>query len=77
MYAIRSYYGKLGGDFIDFIQLGPDKSLFVMGDVSGKGLNASMSMVILKSVLRTFLSETGDFKQLVVKVNSFIRNNFV
>ncbi len=66
---------KLGGDFIDFIQLGPDKSLFVMGDVSGKGLNASMSMVILKSVLRTFLSETGDFKQLVVKVNSFIKNN--
>lgn len=66
---------KLGGDFIDFIQLGPEKSLFVMGDVSGKGLNASMSMVILKSVLRTFLSETGDFKQLVVKVNAFIKNN--
>lgn len=66
---------KLGGDFIDFIQLGADKSLFVMGDVSGKGLNASMSMVILKSVLRTFLSETGDFKQLVIKVNAFIKNN--
>lgn len=66
---------KLGGDFIDFIQLGPEKSLFVMGDVSGKGLNASMSMVILKSVLRTFLSETGDFKQLIVKVNAFIKNN--
>jgi len=66
---------KLGGDFIDFIKLGDDKYLFVMGDVSGKGLNASMSMVILKSVLRTFLSETGDFKQLVVKVNLFIKNN--
>jgi len=66
---------KLGGDFIDFIKLGDDKYLYVMGDVSGKGLNASMSMVILKSVLRTFLSETGDFKQLVVKVNLFIKNN--
>ncbi len=66
---------KLGGDFIDFIGLGPDKYLFVMGDVSGKGLNASMSMVILKSVLRTFLSETGDFKKLVGKVNLFIKNN--
>lgn len=65
---------KLGGDFIDFIKLGDDKYLFVMGDVSGKGLNASMSMVILKSVLRTFLSETGDFKKLVVKVNLFIKN---
>ena len=66
---------KLGGDFIDFVKLADDKYLFVMGDVSGKGLNASMSMVILKSVLRTFLSETGDFKQLVVKVNLFIKNN--
>lgn len=66
---------KLGGDFIDFIQLSNDKYLFVMGDVSGKGLNASMSMVILKSVLRTFLSETSDFKELLVKVNKFIKNN--
>lgn len=66
---------KLGGDFIDFIKLADDKYLYVMGDVSGKGLNASMSMVILKSVLRTFLSETKDFKKLVVKVNLFIKNN--
>jgi serine phosphatase RsbU (regulator of sigma subunit) len=66
---------KLGGDFIDFIKLGEEKYLYVMGDVSGKGLNASMSMVILKSVLRTFLSETSDFKKLVVKVNGFIKNN--
>lgn len=66
---------KLGGDFIDFIKLAEDKYLYVMGDVSGKGLNASMSMVILKSVLRTFLSETKDFKQLVIKVNLFIKNN--
>jgi len=66
---------KLGGDFIDFIKLSEDRYLYVMGDVSGKGLNASMSMVILKSVLRTFLSETSDFKQLVIKVNLFIKNN--
>ena len=66
---------KLGGDFIDFIKLSSDKYLFVMGDVSGKGLNASMSMVILKTVLRTFLRETQDFKHLVVKVNSFVKNN--
>lgn len=66
---------KLGGDFIDFIKLNTDKYLFVMGDVSGKGLNASMSMVILKTVLRTFLRETQDFKHLVIKVNSFVKNN--
>lgn len=34
-----------------------------------------MGMVILKSIIRTFLSETTDFKLLVAKVNTFIREN--
>ena len=66
---------QLGGDFIDFIKLTEDKYFFLIGDVSGKGLSASMSMVILKSTLRTFLIETHDFKELVVKVNHFIKTN--
>ncbi|ULQ58853.1 SpoIIE family protein phosphatase [Brucepastera parasyntrophica] len=66
---------QIGGDFIDFIKLTDEKYLYVMGDVSGKGLNASMSMVILKALLRTMLAETTDFKQLVIKVNAFVRNN--
>lgn len=66
---------QLGGDFTDFIKLSEDRYLFLIGDVSGKGLSASMSMVILKSVLHTYLSETPDFKELVVKINSFIKEN--
>ena len=66
---------QLGGDFTDFIRLSEDRYLFLIGDVSGKGLSASMSMVILKSVMHTYLSETSDFKELVVKINSFIKNN--
>jgi len=66
---------QLGGDFTDFIRLSEDRYLFLIGDVSGKGLSASMSMVVLKSVMHTYLSETPDFKELVVKINSFIKNN--
>lgn len=66
---------QLGGDFIDFIKLTEDKYFFLIGDVSGKGLSASMSMVILKSTLRTFLVETRDFKELVARVNHFIKAN--
>jgi hypothetical protein len=66
---------KLGGDFIDFVKLAPDRWFFIVGDVSGKGLNASMSMVILKSTIRLFLREEKDFNRLVVKVNAFIKNN--
>jgi hypothetical protein len=66
---------KLGGDFIDFVKLSPDRWFFVVGDVSGKGLNASMSMIILKSTIRIFLKEERDFSRLVVKANAFIKEN--
>ncbi len=66
---------KLGGDFIDFIKLSGNRYLLVLGDVSGKGLNASMSMVILKSIIRTFLHQTKDFKEVVVRTNSFIKEH--
>jgi hypothetical protein len=66
---------NLGGEFIDFIKLGEDRYISIIADLSGKGINASMSMVIVKSLLRTFLMETTDFKELVQKVNYFIRMN--
>lgn len=66
---------NIGGEFIDLIKLSEDRHIFVMGDLSGKGIAASMSMVIVKSVIRTFLKDTKDFKLLVEKVNEFIRFN--
>ncbi|MBD5414072.1 MAG: serine/threonine-protein phosphatase [Treponema sp.] len=66
---------NIGGEFIDMIRLTDTRHLFVMGDLSGKGIAASMNMVILKSIIRAYLRETHDFKQLVVKANHFIRYN--
>ncbi len=67
---------SIGGEFIDFIRLNDSRHIFIIGALSGKGIAASMSMVIMKSIIRTFLVETSDFKLLVEKVNGFIRNNF-
>lgn len=66
---------NIGGEFIDLIKLSEDKHVFVMGDLSGKGISASMSMVIVKSIIRTYLADTSDFKLLVEKINKFIRFN--
>ena len=66
---------NIGGEFIDFIRLNDTRHIFIIGALSGKGIAASMNMVILKSIIRTFLAETKDFKKLVVKVNDFIRDN--
>ncbi len=67
---------NIGGEFIDFIRLTDTRHLIVVGDLSGKGIAASMNMVILKSIIRTYLAETHDFKKLVAKINVFIREGF-
>ena len=66
---------NIGGEFIDMIRLTDTRHLFVVGDMSGKGIAASMNMVILKSIIRTYLAETHDFKELVIKINGFIRDS--
>lgn len=66
---------SIGGEFVDMIRLTDTRHIFVIGALSGKGIAASMGMVILKSIIRTFLSETTDFKLLVAKVNDFIRES--
>lgn len=66
---------SIGGEFIDMIRLTDTRHLFVVGDLSGKGIAASMNMVILKSIIRAYLSEVHDFKQLVVKLNRFVRDS--
>ena len=66
---------NIGGEFIDLIRLTDKRHLFVVGDLSGKGIAASMNMVILKSIIRTYLAEVHDFKQLVKKLNTFVRDS--
>ena len=66
---------NIGGEFVDMIRLTESRHLFVVGDLSGKGIAASMNMVILKSIIRSYLAEVHDFKQLVVKLNSFVRDS--
>lgn len=66
---------NIGGEFVDMIRLNDTSHIIVTGSLSGKGISASMSMVILKSIIRTFLADTHDFKKLIQKVNAFIRAN--
>ncbi len=66
---------NIGGEFVDFIRLTDTRHIFIIGALNGRGIASSMNMVILKSIIRTFLEEISDFKELVVKVNSFIRDN--
>ena len=43
---------SLGGDFIDFIRLTDSRYMMIMGDVSGKGVPASLFMMKTQAVVR-------------------------
>lgn len=64
---------NIGGEFIDLVRLTDTRHIVVLGAMSGRGLTASMSMVIMKSAIRTFLMEIQDFKELARRINRFVR----
>ncbi len=49
---------SVGGDYYDFIWLGPDHLGFVVADVSGKGVHAALLMASLQAHLRSQSSTT-------------------
>lgn len=64
----------LGGDIFDTVKLSDQRWFMVIGDISGKGLNASMSMIILKSMIRTLIAEEKNFTNFISRINLFIKD---
>jgi sigma-B regulation protein RsbU (phosphoserine phosphatase) len=56
---------EIGGDFYDFLPLGPDVMLVVIGDISGKGIPAAMLLALARTVLRTGAARTTDPGELL------------
>ena len=61
--------GFVSGDYVDLIPTGPDAFYFALGDVSGKGIAASMLMSHLHATLRTLLPLNKSIEE-VVKIAS-------
>jgi serine phosphatase RsbU (regulator of sigma subunit) len=73
---------ELSGDFYDFVELDGGKCAFVIGDVSGHGIEAGILMGMTKKVLSIRLSEIGDPVAALKKTNADIvkdmdRSSFV
>lgn len=53
-YSSATELARIGGDFYDVFDVGDETVAFVLGDVSGKGLEASTLTVMAKSTIRAF-----------------------
>ena len=66
---------EVSGDFYDYFSLGEDCIGFVVGDVSGKGLDASMLMVRASSLLRWIGKDRLPPSQWLEKANKELCEN--
>ena len=61
--------GTVSGDFCDFIKMDDENVLFALGDVSGKGISASLMMSHLHALIRSLLSFNLPVNEIVTRVN--------
>jgi len=61
--------GTVSGDFCDFIKLDDQSVLFVLGDVSGKGISASLMMSHLHALIRSLLLLNLPVNEIVTRAN--------
>lgn len=60
----------VGGDYYDFLDLGPGRLAFVLADISGKGISAALLMANLQANLRSQSAlATEDLSKLLCAVN--------
>lgn len=66
LYASMSPAKEVGGDFFDFFKVDDDHLCLVMADVSGKGVPASLFMVISKTLIKN-RAQRGDSPAEILK----------
>lgn len=68
-YPTRLHEARIGGDYYDFLPLGPRRLAVVIGDISGKGLAAAVHTAMAKYSLRAFTAQDMPPVEVVARAN--------
>ena len=60
---------QVGGDYFDLIPVGDDKLFVVVGDVSGKGLSASLYMTKLQTMIESACVPGSEPREILIDIN--------
>jgi sigma-B regulation protein RsbU (phosphoserine phosphatase) len=63
---------EVGGDYYDFLNLGPNSLLLVIADVEGKGVSSALVMSNLQATLRGLAGHLHSLEDLVHSINEMI-----
>lgn len=68
----RTDEARIGGDYYDFLPLGPRRLAFFIGDISGKGLAAAVYTALAKYTLRAFAAQGMSPQEVVSRANTVL-----
>jgi serine phosphatase RsbU (regulator of sigma subunit) len=63
---------EVGGDWYDVIPRGRDGCVFVVGDISGRGLPAATTMAALRFAVRAYLAQGDDVETVLAKLRGLL-----
>ncbi|MCK4288885.1 MAG: SpoIIE family protein phosphatase, partial [Bacteroidales bacterium] len=69
LFAVLDPARDVGGDLYDFFFIDDHKICFAIGDVSGKGVPASLFMAITRTLLRSKATKNSSAKEIVSELN--------
>ena len=75
IYASMVAAKEVGGDFYDFYFIDEDKFMFLIADVSGKGVPAALFMMTAKTLINNTSQLTQEPKELIKLINNKICAN--
>lgn len=70
IYAILDPAKQVGGDLYDFFFLDASRLVFAVGDVSGKGVPASLFMAITRTLFRSKATPESSVGQIMTNINT-------
>ena len=66
---------EVSGDFYDIIKIDENQYVFVVADVSGKGIPGAMLVSTMQAILKAYLEYSTDLKSIISKLNERIIKN--
>ena len=66
---------EVGGDYYDFIEVGPRRLGVVIGDVSGKGISAAFYMTLTKGFLKSQARRVESTREVLINMNELFYEN--
>lgn len=69
VYASASERARLGGDFLEVFEFGSDGTSFLIGDMSGHGIDAAANSAAIRSMFRGFMRDRQDVSDALERLN--------